>query len=269
MVSSSLRFSFITPTLNSVATVADTIESVRREAHRHLYEHIIVDGESNDGTLEMIQAENDQHIRCESGPDSGVYDAMNKGIGLSRGEIIAIINSDDFYLADAIDTVAKAFESDPHVGVIHGNVVVRRPQGDKYLKPYPLALSRYGIGYPMWHPAVFVRRHVYDAVGVYDCQYTITADQDFFLRILDRGISTKHVPATLTEMRAGGLSTEFYTTATKELLQIYRTRGGLAGRVSHAIYYSKSRLRTHPETASGIHYPLWALRNFVRCDWPS
>lgn len=205
-----MKISIITITYNSVKTLHRALESVQGQHYTDI-EHIIVDGASTDGTVEMIQAYAGQKsgisVKWVSEKDDGIYNALNKGIRMATGDIIGFLHSDDvLYSADSIGQIAAAF-ADKEVSVVYGDLqychngkVVRRWKSNAY---NPCAL-KYGWMPP--HPTVYVRREVYEQVGKYDEWFRISADYDMLLRIFKVGYKTHYIPEVLVSMETGGAS---------------------------------------------------------------
>ncbi|WP_205508585.1 glycosyltransferase family 2 protein [Longitalea arenae] len=204
-----MKISIITATYNSAATVRDTLSSVAGQQYPNI-EHIIVDGLSKDNTLEIIK-EFTHVAKVISEKDNGIYDAMNKGVKLATGDIIGILNSDDFYTSPLIlSKVAAAFE-DPAVEAVYGdlqyvnatnvNLVTRTWRSGSYKKEY----LYYGWMPP--HPTFFVRRQVYDKCGLFNTTLRSAADYELMLRVLLKyDVHAKYIAEVLVKMRAGGMS---------------------------------------------------------------
>lgn len=163
------------------------IESVLGQDHPN-FEHIVVDGQSSDGTMAVLAGY--PHLRVVSEKDKGVYDALNKGIRLARGEIIGHLNSDDTYAPGALMTVARRFQQDPEVDVVSGNATISVATADggrRVVKRYEAAADRQltfatgTTGTPLIN-ARFFRRRVYDRIGLYDSSYRFSGDCDFLIR---------------------------------------------------------------------------------------
>ena len=204
-----MKVSIITATFQSVRTLRDTIDSVRRQTWPEI-EHIIVDGGSTDDTLSIVREY--AHLnKVISEPDRGIYDAMNKGIGLSDGEVIGILNSDDFYADErVIADIAERF-MDPDVDAVYGDLdyidakdssrVTRRWKAG----PYQPGGFRWGWMPP--HPTFFVRRRLYVKHGGFNLEMGTCGDYELMLRMVHRhGARLSYVPRTLVKMRAGGAS---------------------------------------------------------------
>ncbi|MBI2902070.1 MAG: glycosyltransferase [Candidatus Methylomirabilis oxyfera] len=180
--------SIVTPCLNRRQFIEEAIQSVVRQDYPDV-EHIIVDGGSTDGTLEVLRRY--PHLRVISERDRSLFDALNKGIGLARGEILGHLNSDDFYRENVFAQVARRFAADPHIDVVYGEATVFEQRADgtrrtvaHYSAPRDIEMSFYNItiGVPIIN-ARFFRRRVYEQVGLYDMHYRIAADRDFLLRV--------------------------------------------------------------------------------------
>ena len=204
-----MKISIITATYNSAGTVRDTLETIAAQQHPDI-EHIIVDGRSSDKTLDIVRSF--PHVaRVISEKDKGIYDAMNKGIGLTTGEVIGILNSDDMYTDERVLTdVAKAFE-DPRVMTVYADLQYVHPDNTKkILRTWHSGLYRRNSFYYGWmppHPTFFVRRSVYDRAGVFDTTLRSAADYELMLRLLlKHGLTAHYIPRVIVRMRAGGMS---------------------------------------------------------------
>jgi glycosyltransferase involved in cell wall biosynthesis len=188
------------------------IESVLTQTHNDI-EYIIIDGGSKDGTLDIINRYGNQISRAVSEPDLGIYDAMNKGLSLASGDVIGILNSDDFYPhSDVIANVVQAFEHTSNVDMVLGSIdFVAEKKLDKPVRFYssmkflPWKL-RFGFMPP--HPGAFIKKAVYDQVGQYKLGYKIAADFDMFIRmLLINNYTFLKLNQSLVRMRMGGVST--------------------------------------------------------------
>jgi glycosyltransferase involved in cell wall biosynthesis len=204
-----MRISIITASYNSAATIADTLRSVAEQTHPDK-EHVIVDGLSKDDTLSIV----DQfpHVaQCRSEKDKGIYDAMNKGLAMITGEVVAILNSDDFYENEyVLSKVAAAFE-DPTVQVVYGDLVYIDPAKNnritRYWKAGTYTASSFHYGWMPPHPAFFVRREVYEELGNFNASLYCSADYEIILRmLLKHRLKAVYLPETMVRMREGGIS---------------------------------------------------------------
>jgi len=198
-----VKISVIIPTFNSTKTIEDTLESITGQNWSDL-QIIVQDGGSADNTKTIVEKYPTAIPGWQSEPDNGIYDAMNKGIKRATGEIIAILNSDDTWLPGTLERVSSVFSCNPDVGIVSGAIEIWEdlPHGAKVvLKSSLLHLHR---GMTVQHPATFVRRNVYNRVGLFNTYYRIGADYDFVLRCLQENISWIILDDVLTRMRAGG-----------------------------------------------------------------
>lgn len=203
-----MKISIITITYNSAKTLSRALESVQSQTYPDI-EHVIVDGASTDGTKSLIEHYARQHnnVRWISEKDSGIYNALNKGIAMSTGDIIGFLHSDDMLFSPrSIEQIAAAFE-DPEVDVVYGDLeycngerVTRRWKSNTF---NPRSL-KYGWMPP--HPTVYVRKEVYNQVGEYDEWFRISADYDMMLRIFTAGYKSRYLPEVLVSMEVGGAS---------------------------------------------------------------
>lgn len=231
-----MRISIITATFNSAETVRDTIESVLRQSYID-YEYIIKDGGSKDNTLSIVEEYVPQfgnRLKVVSEPDSGIYDAMNKGLEIATGDVVGLLNSDDFYTSDdALQAIADAFNADSSLDAVYGDIhFVRDADLTKCVRYYSSKMfhRRYmRFGFMPAHPSFYCRRAVYQKYGNFDTSYKIAADFENLLRIIFLGrIKTQYVPKDFVTMRTGGASTAGFgsrKTIMKEHLRAMREHG--------------------------------------------
>jgi glycosyltransferase involved in cell wall biosynthesis len=204
-----MKFSIVTTTLNSSRTIASCMQSVAEQEVD--LTHIIIDGASSDTTLKVVQKVGGDHVQVVSEPDQGIYDGMNRGIALARGEILGILNSDDVYsYSEVLQDVQKVFE-DPAVDCCYGDLVyvasddlnkVRR-----YWRSGSFDDSRFYKGWMPPHPTFFVRREFYDRYGLFDLNLGSAADYEMMLRMLMRHqLRAVYIPRILVRMRMRGAS---------------------------------------------------------------
>lgn len=209
------RFSVITVALNSKKTIEQTLQSVLNQSYTN-FEYIIIDGGSTDGTLEIL------HLYSElfrqkgitycyvSGPDLGIYDAMNKGIELAKGEWIGIINSDDFYSHRTLENVDLEVRMHPKVEVVFGNInivdrdsrIIRELIPDRNLKSIVNTFS-------IFHPSMFINKRLYDDFGLYDLKYVLSSDWDLSKRLFLCGCRFHYLNFTMSNFRKGGAGSGF------------------------------------------------------------
>ena len=198
--------SIITVTLNSEKTIRDTIESVVNQTYKNI-EYIIIDGCSSDKTLEIVNEYKGFISKIISEPDSGIYDAMNKGVALSKGEIIGIINSDDYYLPDSIQKVVEYSIQNPKIDVFHGNITkMDFLNGTEYVSKPCLNFEELKYKNIIRHPATFVRKETYERFGLFSKKYRIAGDRELMLRIYTHGGAFYYIDDIFAVMYTGGVS---------------------------------------------------------------
>lgn len=205
----SLLVSIITPTYNSAATLRDTLDSVARQDYPVL-EHIVVDGGSSDGTQEMVRQAGRQATLL-SEPDKGLYDAMNKGLKLAQGDIIGILNSDDFYAHEHVVSRIVRLIDAQDADVAYGDLcyVAAGDTGRvvRYWRSGAYRPGKFLYGWMPPHPTFFVRRQVYEQLGGFDLALRFAADYELMLRFLHRHcLKAAYLPEVLVHMRTGGMS---------------------------------------------------------------
>jgi len=204
-----VRISIITATFNSQHTIADTMNSIGMQAYPDV-EHIIVDGCSTDNTLAIVS--NFSHnYKLVSEEDKGLYDAMNKGISMASGEVVGILNGDDFYTkSDVLSKVADLFMN-PAVMCVYADLdyvdkndiskVVRRWRAGAY------SSQKFFYGWMPPHPTFFVRRNLYEKYGQFDLRFKSAADYELMLRFLVKHeLQATYLPDVIVKMRTGGQS---------------------------------------------------------------
>jgi len=205
-----LKISIITATYNSAATIGTCIASVNEQTYSDI-EHIIIDGASNDNTLEIIKSMPNRVSKIVSEPDRGIYDAMNKGIKLATGDIIGILNSDDqFYDNHVIKKIVLAFK-DRNIDAVYGNLIYSYPSG-KVARICKSKSFRPGLFSQSWtppHPTFYCRKVLYEKFGLYKTDYIIAADVELMLRFIEvNKIKTRYLNEFLVNMRKGGVSNQ-------------------------------------------------------------
>ncbi len=204
-----MKISIITATFNSAATVTDTMRSIAEQDHPNI-EHIIVDGKSSDDTVTIVRAF--PHVaKVVSEKDNGIYDAMNKGIGLATGDIIGILNSDDVYSHDKVLSKVAAAFTDPSVDAVYADLQYVDPENtNRTIRTWKAGNYRPGSFYYGWmppHPTFFVRKKIYSDAGLFNISLRSSADYELMLRILLKNkVRAGYIPEILVRMRAGGQS---------------------------------------------------------------
>jgi glycosyltransferase involved in cell wall biosynthesis len=209
-----MKVSIVTATYNSASTIRDTIKSVLFQTYLDL-EFWIIDACSTDNTLYIIKEyENDFKGRLHyiSEPDHGIYDAMNKGINLSTGEIVGVLNSDDFYTSsNVIERLVNSFNKD--IDAVYGDVhFINDGEPDKCIRYYSSHVFRpclLRFGFMPAHPSFYARRKVYEKYGTYSLDYKIASDYDIMVRFFYKyKIRAKYLKMDFVTMRTGGISTK-------------------------------------------------------------
>lgn len=208
-----MKISVITATYNSAKTLRDTIESVLKQTFTD-YEYVVIDGGSTDETLDIVREYEPAfggRLKCYSEPDDGIYDAMNKGIQLAHGEVVGLLNSDDFYSSDDIlETIAVAFEQND-IDAVYADVhYVHCENTNKQIRNYsskPFKRRWMRFGFMPAHPSFYCKKDVYEKYGGFDTSYKVAADFEHLLRVIYKNrIRTKYIEKDFVTMRTGGAS---------------------------------------------------------------
>jgi glycosyltransferase involved in cell wall biosynthesis len=224
------KISIITVCYNSEQFIGSAITSVLSQSHNDL-EYIIIDGGSKDNTFSIIQSYGSRVTKFVSEPDMGIYDAMNKGLSLATGDVIGILNSDDFYpYSDVISHVVQTFEQNPDVDMVLGNVDFvksnKLSHPVRFYSSFSFSPWKMRFGFMPAHPAAFIKRSSYEKVGPYTLGYKIGADFEWFVRALVvKRLSYVKINQTLVRMREGGVSTsglKSYWLSSKEQVRALR-----------------------------------------------
>jgi glycosyltransferase involved in cell wall biosynthesis len=205
-----LKVSIITVVYNRHDTIAEAIESVLQQTYADI-EYIVVDGASTDGTVSIIQQYADRISKFVSETDGGLYDALNKGITMATGEIIGFLHADDTFLnPNVVSLIAAAFENQGTDSVYADLVYVDRLRVTKAVRNWKsgsFKRSNFIYGWMPPHPTFFVKREIYQRLGLYNTTFKSAADYELMLRYLYKhNISTTYIPEYLVKMRMGGKS---------------------------------------------------------------
>lgn len=251
--------SIITVVFNAALTLRDSIDSVLSQNGIDL-EYIIIDGGSTDGSVEIIKEYSDRLSYWVSERDSGIYDAMNKGIAQATGGLVGIINSDDWYAPGVLKTVYDQHLKNPNA-VIHGDMMLAAESGtDLRCLPAPDHPSVQGEFKKMTvnHPATFVPRHLYEKYSAFDLSYRLSADYELIIRLLSKGVPFVPLHEVTSYFRLGGQSGGVKTY--KENFAIQRKYGrsllGASG------WFVKAMLKLW--IAQNLPLPAWALINKLK-----
>ena len=242
-----MKLSIITATYNSERTLRDTMESILSQTFQD-FEYIIVDGASKDATLDIIREYEPRFqgkMRYVSEPDKGIYDAMNKGFAMATGDVIGILNSDDFFTSeDVLQAVVDGFAGE-YVDAVYADIhFVGTDDLTKCVRYYSSSVFRpwmMRFGMIPAHPSFYCRKAVYDQYGSFDTTYRIAADFEILLRLIFiHRIRTRYVKKDFVTMRLGGASTTGYgswSLIMKEHLQIMKQHGVVTNRFLLSLRY--------------------------------
>ena len=231
-----MKISLITITYNSGKTLSTTLESVLNQTYSNV-EYILVDGASKDNTIFIIKQYEllfKEGMKWISEPDQGLYDAMDKGIRMATGDIVGILNSDDFFTSNNIlQKVVDAFQQDKSLDAVYGDVHFVHPNNlNKCVRYYSSKIFKRDLmkmGFMPAHPSFYIRKECFDKYGSYRTDYKIAADFEFLLRVIYKAkIKTKYLPIDMVTMRTGGASTsglESHKRIMKEHLRAFRENG--------------------------------------------
>lgn len=225
-----MKITIITAVYNREATVAQAIDSVRRQTYADV-EHLLIDGASKDGTLAAIERVRYPGLRVISEPDKGIYDALNKGVRLASGDIVGLMHSDDFFAHERVlEKVAEAFAG-PHVLAAYGDLDYVSAEDDsrvvRHWRSGDFSRAKLARGWMPPHPALFLRREVFQRHGAYDTSYRIAADYDAILRYFSReDLRPAYIPEVLVKMRLGGASNRSLRAILRKSREDYRALRG-------------------------------------------
>ena len=240
-----MKVSIITTTYNSGKTLRDAIDSVMAQTYKDI-EYIVVDGGSTDDTLSIVREYGDAVAKMVSEPDKGIYDAMNKGLALATGDIIGILNSDDFLASPSIiDSVVKTFDDNPKLDGVHGDLYyVDKDNTDTIIRYWHTAEYREHSFFRGWHPAhptLYLRREVYQKFGVFDLRFPLSADFELMLRLFECcRIKTRHLDLIMVRMRMGGATSRSFKSVLRGIAQC--NRAFRANGLRPPLFYSFYRL---------------------------
>ena len=227
-----MKISIITVAFNAAETIEGTLLSVAQQTFRDM-EHVVIDGGSSDGTQAVVSSHGDRISRFLSEPDRGIYDAMNKGLALATGDVIGFLNADDTYANEnVLSRVAETMER-YHLDVLFGDVAFcQRESPDRIVRRYSSSHfrpDRIAWGWMPAHPALFVKREVFQKAGPFRTDYRIAGDFEFVARAFGKqSLRYRYLPEVLVKMRLGGVSTGGWRNTmllNKEVLRACRENG--------------------------------------------
>jgi len=265
--------SIVTPSFNSATTIRETIESVMSQDYKD-WEHIVVDGGSTDGTIDILQSFG--HLIWSTKKDEGHYDAMNKGISRAKGEVVVILNADDCFRPGALRRAAETLAGHPRWDAIFGDVVFVDDRGRKIYQRqeavYDYDVLLYGLDY-ICHQTLFVRKNVYEKLGGYrHKEFRNSADYEFKLRLGHSGCRVGHVPALLVNYRYHdrGQSADLRIIRnmheeTAKIRREYGNRGGFRGNCLQVLYKLKRQVQKLALRHTCDFVPgTWRLKSHLR-----
>ncbi len=232
-----MKVSIITAALNRAETIEGCIRSVLEQTHPHI-EHIIIDGGSTDGTVELVRNYEGRLAHWVSEPDSGIFDALNKGLRAASGDVIGTLGADDFYPDDrVIETVVETFSRSGCDCCFGDKLYVDHKDATRAVRYWVAsgyAPGRFRLGWMPPHLAFYAKRELFERFGFYRTDLPISADYELMLRFMERHrVSARYIPRILAKMRTGGLSTQGLRSRIEQSFEDYRAwkvnglRGGL------------------------------------------
>lgn len=205
-----MKVSTITAVYNGQDSVSDALESILAQTNCDC-ELIVIDGASQDETLNILKNFDDRISHLVSEPDEGIYDALNKGISLATGDVVGFLHADDLFASESVlEKISLAFQN-PAVDAVYGDLVyVKKENADqivRYWRSGEFSVQKLRHGWMPPHPTLYLRKSLYDQLGYFDTSYRIAADYDFMLRLLSKkNINVVYIPEILVKMRLGGAS---------------------------------------------------------------
>ena len=234
-----------------MSVLTDCLNSVASQSHNNI-EHVVIDGASTDGTLSLLNSKKDQLSILVSESDDGIYDAMNKGIKIAKGDIIGFLNSDDFYANnEVISKVVSEFKKEPSLDACYADLIyVNQSNTSKIVRNFKSSEFRQGLFSKGWcppHPTFFVRRSVYERYGNFDLNYRIASDVDLMMRFLEiHKIKSRHIPEVWVKMRMGGTTNKNFKNIwaqNQEVLSSFDKNGLSVNLIIFVIYKIFSRFK--------------------------
>lgn len=245
--------SIVTATYNSAATLRDTFDSILAQKFKD-YEYLVIDGGSKDATVDLIKEYEPRfegRMKWISERDRGLYDALNKGYAMASGDIVGLLNSDDFYTSDdVLQTVADAFEGHPERDAVYGDIHFVNPddlgKSVRYYSSAKFTPERMRMGYMPAHPSFYARKSCFEKYGAFDLDFKVAADFENLLRLIYvNRINICYIPKDFVTMRTGGLSTsglQSHRQIMKDHFKAYRKNGVKATPFLYATRYPRKLL---------------------------
>jgi glycosyltransferase involved in cell wall biosynthesis len=206
-----MKISIITVCYNTEATIEETINSVVAQTYKNI-EYIIIDGNSKDATVSILNKHEALITNWISEPDKGLYDAMNKGIQMATGDVIGLINSDDLFCDElAIEKVMNVFNSNPHLDSVYADLFyVEQSNTDAIVRRWVTGeQKKFKYGWHPAHPTFYIKKEVYNKYGLFNLDFKLAADFEIMLRFLEKyKISTYYLQESFVKMRLGGATNQ-------------------------------------------------------------
>lgn len=235
-----MKVSIITVAWNSSETIRDTIDSVNKQDYNNI-EHILIDGNSSDNTVEIFKSFSTVPNIISSETDSGIYDAMNQGLKIATGEVIGFLNSDDFFAnSGVISSIVTAFEKE--VDLVHGNIefIDKNNQLKRVWDGSNFTNSDFAKSMSPAHPTLYCKRHVFDKLNGFNLNYKIASDIDFMIRALCiEKFKIQYLNKVFVRMRLGGISTNSiisHLVITREVRNSFRNNNLSFNLIKYLIY---------------------------------
>jgi glycosyltransferase involved in cell wall biosynthesis len=222
-----MKISIITVVYNNERTINDALVSVLGQTYKDV-EYVIIDGNSSDKTVQIINNFKDRLGYFISEKDAGIYDAMNKGVLAATGDVIGILNSDDLYQdATVIESVMNQFIQNPTLDIVYGDLVyVKNDNVDKVVRNWisnPYYKNFFENGNVPPHPSLFVKKSVYEKAGLFDLNFKLAADYEFMLRIFKKhNFKSKYINKVIVKMRLGGATNQSFSNIKKQNIEILK-----------------------------------------------
>jgi len=243
-----MKISIITPTFNSSKTIIDTLNSINKQSYNNI-EHIIIDGNSTDDTVNLCKIHSPKSIII-SEKDSGIYDAMNKGIKKSTGQIVVILNSDDFFINEKlIETIVESFLTDNNIQIIYGNLIYVSANNTSISIREWISKSYYDNFFEDSnvppHPTLFLRKEVYDLVGNFNLDYKLAADYEFMFRLFKlNNLKSLYINTFFVKMRTGGATSKNIKNVLIQNIEIYKCWKSFGFKFPYFFFINKLLNRT-------------------------
>lgn len=243
-----MKVSIITVVYNNEKFIESAINSVLSQSYQDI-EYIVIDGGSTDGTGNIIKKYENKISRYISEKDRGIYDGMNKGIGLSTGDIIGFLNSDDLYENNkTIEEIARIFSNEDNIQACYGDLLYLTPDLKKivrYWKAGEYSRGSFKKGWVPPHPTFFVKRDILKKYGSFNLDFSISADFELLLRLMEKhSIKVKYIPKVIVKMRWGGESNRSIKNILKANREKYNSFKGNNIKVNLSFYFYNFLFKT-------------------------